>query len=501
MTVVEGALREADVLAAVPAASLIGGEWRDRGEGDPIAVEDPATGETLIELPSASVQDGVAALDAAARAQQAWAETPARDRAELLRDAFEAVIERREEFALLITLEMGKPLAEARAEVDYGAEFLRWFSEETARIGGRYADHAQNAGRLLTRRHPVGPCLLITPWNFPLAMATRKIAPAIAAGCTMVVKPAKQTPLTTLLFARLLQDGGLPPGVLNVVTSRRAGPLVDALISDGRARKLSFTGSTEVGRVLLASCADRVMRTSMELGGNAPLLVFDDADLDRAVDGAVLAKLRNGGESCTAANRIYVQDGIADEFVAAYAERMAAVQTGRGTGDVELGPMIDETAIEKIQELVDDAVERGAELLCGGERIDGPGHFYPATVLDRVPAPARALREEIFGPVAPVVRFATEDEAIAAANETEYGLVAYAFTRDLDRALRVSDRLDTGMVGINQGMVSNAAAPFGGVKQSGIGREGGFEGLDEYLATKYVAIASPPSAPAMGLGG
>jgi succinate-semialdehyde dehydrogenase/glutarate-semialdehyde dehydrogenase len=501
MTVVEGSPHETDVLASVPAASLIGGEWRDIGDGNPIAVEDPATGETLVELPAASVEDGTAALDAAAHAQQRWAETPARDRAELLRDAFEAVIERREEFALLITMEMGKPLAEARAEVDYGAEFLRWFSEEPARMGGRYADHAQGTGRLLTRRHPVGPCLLITPWNFPLAMATRKIAPAVAAGCTMVVKPAKQTPLTTLLFARLLVDAGLPDGVLNVVTSRRAGPLVEALISDGRARKLSFTGSTEVGRVLLAQCAERVMRTSMELGGNAPLLVFDDADIDKALDGAVLAKLRNGGESCTAANRIYVQEGIADEFVAAYTERLAAVRCGRGTGDVELGPMIDEPAVEKIQELVDDAVQRGAEVLCGGERLNGPGHFYPATVLDKVPASARALREEIFGPVAPIVRFSSEDEGIAAANDTEYGLVAYAFTRDLDRALRVSDRLDTGMVGINQGVVSNAAAPFGGVKQSGVGREGGFEGLDEYLATKYVAIASPPSAPAMGLDG
>jgi succinate-semialdehyde dehydrogenase/glutarate-semialdehyde dehydrogenase len=499
MTVVEGSPREADVLASVPAASLVGGEWRDVGEGDPIAVEDPATGETLVELPAASVEDGTAALDAAARAQQRWAETPARDRAELLRDAFEAVTERREEFALLITMEMGKPLAEARAEVDYGAEFLRWFSEETARMGGRYADHAQGTGRLLTRRHPVGPCLLITPWNFPLAMATRKIAPAVAAGCTMVVKPAKQTPLTTLLFARLLVDAGLPDGVLNVVTSRRAGPLVEALISDGRARKLSFTGSTEVGRILLAQCAERVMRTSMELGGNAPLLVFDDADIDTALDGAALAKLRNGGESCTAANRIYVQEGIADEFVAAYAERLGAIRCGRGTGDVELGPMIDEPAVEKIQELVDDAVERGAEVLCGGERLPGPGHFYPATVLDKVPASARALRGEIFGPVAPIVRFSSEDEGIAAANDTEYGLVAYAFTRDLDRALRVSDRLDTGMVGINQGVVSNAAAPFGGVKQSGIGREGGLEGLDEYLTTKYVAIASRPSAPAMGL--
>jgi succinate-semialdehyde dehydrogenase/glutarate-semialdehyde dehydrogenase len=493
--------READVLAVVPAASLIGGDWRERGEGAPVAVEDPATGELLLELPSASVPDGIEALDAAAGAQLEWAATPARTRADLLRDAFEAVIERREEFALLITMEMGKPLAEARAEVDYGAEFLRWFSEEAGRIGGRYADHAAGTGRLLTRRHPVGPCILITPWNFPLAMATRKIAPALAAGCTMVVKPAKQTPLTTLLFARLLLDAGLPPGVLNVVTTRSSGPLVDALIADGRARKLSFTGSTEVGRVLLERCAQRVMRTSMELGGNAPLLVFDDADLERAVEGALLAKLRNGGESCTAANRIYVQDGIADEFVAAFAKRMGEVEVGRGTEAVGLGPMIDRPAVEKIQELVDDATAKGAEALTGGSPLPGTGHFYPATVLDRVPRSARALSEEIFGPVAPIVRFASEDEAIAAANATEFGLVAYAFTRDLDRALRISDRLDTGMVGINQGVVSNAAAPFGGVKQSGIGREGGFEGLDEYLTTKYVAIASPPSPPAMDLTG
>jgi succinate-semialdehyde dehydrogenase/glutarate-semialdehyde dehydrogenase len=495
------ARREAAVLDAVPKASLIGSGWRSAQDEATLAVEDPATGRPLCELPDAGVKDALDALDAAAQAQLGWAGTPARVRGELLRSAFETVIERREELALLITMEMGKPLAESRAEVTYGAEFLRWFSEEAARIGGRYGDHAEGTGRLLTRRHPVGPCILITPWNFPLAMATRKIAPAIAAGCTMVVKPAKQTPLTTLLFARILEECGLPPGVLNVLSTSRSGEVVQALIADGRARKLSFTGSTEVGRVLLGLCATGVMRTSMELGGNAPLIVFDDADLDCAVQGAMLAKLRNGGESCTAANRIYVQEGIAAEFLAAFTERMQAVRIGRGTGEVELGPMIDAAGREKLGELVDDAAAAGAGVLTGGRQLDGGGYFYAPTVLADVPPEARILREEVFGPVAPVVRFATESEAIAAANATEYGLVAYAFTRDLDRALRVSDQLDTGMVGINQGVVSNAAAPFGGIKQSGIGREGGPEGLEEYLSTKYIAIASPPHPQAMDLTG
>jgi succinate-semialdehyde dehydrogenase / glutarate-semialdehyde dehydrogenase len=492
--------REAAVLAAVPKACLIDGEWRP-ARGATLEVEDPATGATLCELPDAGVQDGLDALDAAARAQPQWAATPPRVRAELLRRAFDALREREQELALLITLEMGKPLAESRAELVYGAEFLRWFSEEAVRIGGRYADHAEGTGRVLTRRHPVGPCLLITPWNFPLAMATRKIGPALAAGCTMVVKPAKQTPLTTLLFARILEEVGLPPGVLNVLTTRSSGPLVEALIADGRARKLSFTGSIEVGRVLLGLCAERVMRTSMELGGNAPLIVFDDADLELAVEGALLAKLRNGGESCTAANRIYVQQGIAAEFVTAFAAGMQAVRVGRGTEQVQLGPMIDEPAREKIQQLIDDACARGAKLLCGGHALAGDGYFYAPTVLDEVPRDARILNEEIFGPVAPIVRFGDERDAIAAANATEYGLVAYAFTENLDRALRVSDELDTGMVGINQGVVSNAAAPFGGIKQSGLGREGGPEGLEEYLSTKYIAIASAPVPPAMNLGG
>jgi succinate-semialdehyde dehydrogenase/glutarate-semialdehyde dehydrogenase len=492
-------MSEAALLEAIPKGLLIDGEWHMAAGDGTIAVEDPATAETLCEITDAGVDDGIAALDAAVAAQRNWAATSPRARAELLRRAFEAVTARAEEIALLITLEMGKPLPESRAEVRYGAEFLRWYSEEAARIGGRYADHPDGGGRVITRSHPVGPCILITPWNFPLAMATRKIGPAIAAGCTMVVKPAKQTPLTTLLFAQILLDVGLPPGVLNVLASSRSGPLVEALIADGRARKLSFTGSTEVGRDLLELCARRVMRTSMELGGNAPLIVFDDADLDRAVEGAVLAKLRNGGESCTASNRLYVQSGIADSFVTAFAERMKAARVGRGTGDVEVGPMIDAAGREKAHRLVQDAASRGAGVLTGGEPLDGPGYFYPPTVLDAVPAGATMLGEEIFGPVAPVVRFDEEDEVIAAANATEFGLVAYAFTQDLDRALRVSDRLDTGMVGINQGVVSNAAAPFGGIKQSGLGREGGAEGLHEYLTTKYLAIASAPSPPAMDL--
>jgi succinate-semialdehyde dehydrogenase/glutarate-semialdehyde dehydrogenase len=490
---------EAALLEAIPKGMLIDGEWRTAAGGGTIAVEDPATAETLCEITDADVRDGLAALDAAVAAQPAWAATTPRARAELLRSAFEAVTARAEEIALLITLEMGKPLPESRAEVRYGAEFLRWYSEEAARIGGRYADHPDGGGRVLTRSHPVGPCILITPWNFPLAMATRKIGPAIAAGCTMVVKPARQTPLATLLFAQILLDAGLPPGVLNVLVSSRSGPLVEALITDGRARKLSFTGSTEVGRDLLELCGRRVMRTSMELGGNAPLIVFDDADLDRAVEGALLAKLRNGGESCTASNRLYVQSGIAHSFVAAFAERMKAARVGRGTGDVEVGPMIDAAGREKAHQLVEEAASRGAEVLTGGEPLDGPGYFYPPTVLDAVPADAKVLSEEIFGPVAPIVRFDEEDAAIAAANATEFGLVAYLFTRDLDRALRVSDRLDTGMVGINQGIVSNAAAPFGGIKQSGLGREGGAEGLHEYLTAKYVAIASAPCPPAMDL--
>jgi len=492
MTVVEGSPRETDVLASVPAASLIGGEWRDVGDGDPIAVEDPATGETLVELPAASVEDGTAALDAAAGAQQRWAETPARDRAELLREAFEAVIERREEFALLITMEMGKPLAEARAEVDYGAEFLRWFSEETARVSGRYADHAQGTGRLLTRRHPVGPCLLITPWNFPLAMATRKTAPALAAGCTVVIKPPELTPLTTLYFVKILEEAGLPPGVVNVITTSTSGKVSAPIIADPRLRKLSFTGSTEVGRKLLQQAAEGILRTSMELGGNAPFLIFDDADLGAAVDGAMLAKFRNIGQACTAANRFIVHEAVADEFAARVTERVQAFKVGRGTEDgVQIGPLINDDAVQKADSLVRDATERGAKVLTGGRPIDRPGTFYEPTVVTGVRPGSDILREEIFGPVLSIVTFGDEDEAVRIANDTEYGLVGYAYTKDLARGQRLIESLETGMLGLNMGVVSNAAAPFGGVKQSGIGREGGFEGIHEYLSTKYTLTPNP----------
>jgi succinate-semialdehyde dehydrogenase/glutarate-semialdehyde dehydrogenase len=492
------ARRERAVLDAVPKSSLIGGRRLGAASGGALGVEDPATGEILCELATLGSEGATEALAAASRAQAEWAATPARTRADLLRSAYDIVTERSEEVALLITLEMGKPLPEARAEVAYGADFLRWYSEEATRIGGRYGDNSAGTGRILVRRHPIGPCVLVTPWNFPLAMATRKIGPALAAGCTAVVKPARQTPLTTLLLASILEEAGLPAGVLNVIITESSGPVVSALIADPRARKLSFTGSTEVGRRLLEQCSKRVLRSSMELGGNAPLIVFDDADLETALAGAMVAKLRNGGQSCTAGNRFYVQEGIADAFVEEFARRMGAVRVGRGTEDVELGPLIDEAGRAKVQELVDDAVAAGAELLTGGSAPAGPGHFYPATVLDRVPSEATILREEIFGPVAPIVRFASEDEVVKAANGTEYGLVSYLFTRDLDRALRVGDRLDSGMVGINQGMVSNAAAPFGGIKESGLGREGGAEGLEDYTTLKYVGIASPPRAPDFG---
>jgi succinate-semialdehyde dehydrogenase/glutarate-semialdehyde dehydrogenase len=492
--------QESKVLADVPLGHLIGGEWRTDGTNGSIPVEDPATGETLAELPDAGVADAIAALDAACDAQESWAATPPRERGEILRRAFELVVARREEFALLITMEMGKPLAEARAEVDYGAEFLRWYSEEAVRVAGKYTDHYAGVGRVLTRKQPVGPCILITPWNFPLAMPARKAAPALAAGCTTVVKPAEQTPLTTLLFAQLMREAGLPDGVLNVITTLSPGEVVGALIDDGRARKLSFTGSTAVGKRLLAQCADRVMRTSMELGGNAPVIVFDDADLERAVEGAMIAKLRNGGESCTAGNRFYVHEGVAEEFVEAFSARMESARMGRGTDEgVELGPVIDERAIDKLQGLVDDARSRGARVLTGGSRRDGAGYFYLPTVLDRIPSEARILGEEIFGPVAPIVTFSGEDEVVRAAGATEYGLAAFVFTQDLDRALRMVDRLDTGMVGINQGIVSNAGAPFGGIKESGLGKEGGPEGIEEFLISKYVAIASPPAPPAMHL--
>ncbi len=481
---------EKSLLARVPTGLFIDGTWRDSSDGRTLDVEDPSTGETLASVADGTVADGAAALDAAVAAQADWARTPPRERGEILRRAYIAITARAEEFALLMTLEMGKPLAESRGEVTYGAEFFRWFSEEAVRISGRWSTAPNGATRLVTMKQPVGPTLMITPWNFPLAMGTRKIGPALAAGCTMVVKPAQQTPLSMLALVELLTDCGVPPGVVNVITTSRTGDVIEPIIRDPRLRKLTFTGSTAVGRRLVEQSAEQLLRVSMELGGNAPFLVFEDADVDAAVDGAMLAKMRNIGEACTAANRFLVQESVAQEFSSKLAARMAAMSVGRGTeAGVTVGPLIDAKAQASVGALVDDATARGATVVCGGSTVGDKGYFYAPTVLTGVPADALLVREEIFGPVAPIATFATEAEAISRANDTEYGLVAYVFTRDLSRTLRVSEALEFGMVGINQGIVSNPAAPFGGVKHSGFGREGGFEGIEEYLEVKYVGIA------------
>ncbi|MGL5929399.1 MAG: NAD-dependent succinate-semialdehyde dehydrogenase [Dermatophilaceae bacterium] len=478
------------LLDEVPRGLLIAGSWRDASGGGRFDVEDPATGEVLTSCADATPDDAMAALAAAADAQPSWAAVAPRDRAEILRSAFEAVTARADDFALLMTLEMGKALAEARGEVTYGAEFFRWFSEEAVRVHGRWSTAPNGATRLLTMKQPVGPTLMITPWNFPLAMGTRKIGPAIAAGCTMVVKPAHETPLTMLLLAKVLQECGLPDGVLNVVTTTHSGAVCEPVIRDPRLRKLTFTGSTAVGKKLVEQSAEQLLRVSMELGGNAPFLVFEDADLDAAVDGAMLAKMRNIGEACTAANRFFVHSSLAAEFAKRLAERMGALTVGRGTEEgVDVGPLVSEKQRAAVHELVTDAVERGATVLTGGGPLDGPGHFYRPTVIVDVPDDARALREEIFGPVAPVVPFTDEADAVAKANGTEYGLVGYLYARDHARVIRVAEALEFGMVGVNTGIVSNPAAPFGGVKQSGYGREGGFEGIEEYLETKYVGLA------------
>ena len=478
-----------EIVERVPKELFIGGAWRPARDGRTFEVTDPATGEALCAVADAAPEDGLAALDAAVRAQESWARHAPRARGEILRAAYELITERREELAVLMTLEMGKPVAESRAEVAYAAEFFRWFAEEAVRVEGGYAVAPDGRGRLLVMKQPVGPSLLITPWNFPMAMGTRKIGPAVAAGCTMVIKPARDTPLSMLALAAILRECGLPDGVLNLITTTASGPVMEPLIRDGRTRKLSFTGSTEVGRTLLAQAAGQVLRTSMELGGNAPFLVFADADLDAAVDGALTAKMRNIGEACTAANRFHVHASVAGEFARRLADRTAALRVGPGLAEgVQVGPLINAAAREKVEELVADAVRRGAKVLAGGERIDGPGYFYRPTVLAGVPRDARVVGEEVFGPVAPILTFETEDEAIAAANDTEFGLVSYVYTRDLNRALRVCERLETGMVGLNQGLVSNSAAPFGGVKRSGLGREGGRAGIEEYLELKYVAI-------------
>ncbi|YCK79971.1 NAD-dependent succinate-semialdehyde dehydrogenase (plasmid) [Arthrobacter sp. D3-18] len=487
--------REGALLAAVPTGLLIGGEWREASDGGTFDVHDPATGEVLATLASGTSADAVAALDAADAAQAHWARTAPRVRAEILRRAFDLVTARAEDFALLMTLEMGKPLAEARGEVTYGAEFLRWFSEEAVRDYGRYLTTPEGKNKILVQHKPVGPCLLITPWNFPLAMATRKVAPAVAAGCTMVLKPANLTPLTAQLFAQTMMEAGLPSGVLNVVSTSNAAAISGPLLKDSRLRKISFTGSTPVGRRLMADAAHNVLRSSMELGGNAPFIVFEDADIDAAVEGAMAAKMRNMGEACTAANRFLVHESVAQDFTRKFAAAMGQLTVGRGTDPAtNVGPLIDARARADVHALVTQAVEAGAVPSIGGSPVDGPGFFYQPTVLANVPNNAAILRQEIFGPVAPVTTFATEEEAIELANSSEYGLASYLYSKDFNRLLRVAEQIEFGMVGFNAGVISNAAAPFGGVKQSGLGREGGAEGISEYTTTQYIGISDPYSS-------
>ncbi|MGV8872861.1 MAG: NAD-dependent succinate-semialdehyde dehydrogenase [Rhodococcus sp. (in: high G+C Gram-positive bacteria)] len=479
----------ANLIATLPTKLWIQGKQVDAGESESFPVYNPATGTMIVEVADARPSDGMRALDIAVAAQSKWAHTAPRTRAEILRRAWELIVERTEDFALAMTLEMGKPLHESRGEVAYGGEFLRWFSEEAVRINGRYTPSPSGNGRILVTKQPVGPTLAITPWNFPLAMGTRKIAPALAAGCTMIVKPARETPLTMLLLGQVFADAGLPDGVLAILPTSRSSELTAPLLGDGRLRKVTFTGSTGVGKTLIALSAQKVQRTSMELGGNAPFVVFDDADLDAAVDGAFAAKMRNGGEACTAANRIYVHNSIKTAFAAKLSDRMGALKVGAGYDHgVQVGPMVSNKQRRSIHDLVVDAVDRGATTLIGGAPGDGPGYFYPPTVLTDVPADARILKEEVFGPVAAIVGFDTEEEAVAAANNTEYGLAAYIYTENLGRALRVSETVEAGMVGINRGVISDVAAPFGGVKESGLGRESGSEGIDEFLDIKYIAL-------------
>ncbi|SDT34435.1 NAD-dependent succinate-semialdehyde dehydrogenase [Microlunatus soli] len=482
---------ETAVIDAVNKQLFIGGSWTDASGAATFDVHDPATGKVLCSVADASPADGRAALDAAVKAQPVMAALSPRERADILTRAFELLHERIDDLALLMTLEMGKPLAEAKGEITYAAEFFRHFASEAVRIDGGYQTAPAGGARFLVTKQPVGPCILITPWNFPMAMGTRKLGPAIAAGCSSVIKPAPQTPLSMLALAGILAEAGLPEGAVNVITCTDAAGVTEPMITSGLARKLSFTGSTKVGKILLAQCAEKVMRTSMELGGNAPFIVFDDADLDEAVAGAVAAKMRNMGEACTAANRIYIQSSIIDEFGKRLAEKLGAMTVGRGTEDgVNVGPLIDQPSLDKVQRLVADAVDRGATVITGGEPVDGDGYFFTPTVLSGVSTDAAMNAEEIFGPVAPLTPFDAEDEVIALANGTPWGLVGYVYTNDLRRALRVSEALEFGMVGLNQGVVSNPYAPFGGIKESGLGREGGSIGIDEFLEVKYIGITA-----------
>jgi succinate-semialdehyde dehydrogenase/glutarate-semialdehyde dehydrogenase len=468
---------------------FIGGKWVPASSGKRFDVLDPATGDVVETVADGDVTDAMAAVDAAAAAGPAWAATAPRVRGEVLRKAWELMTERAGELAKLISLENGKALVDAKGEVAYAAEFFRWFAEEAVRVDGLVKNAPSGANRILVVHQPVGVCVLVTPWNFPAAMATRKIGPALAAGCTVVLKPASDTPLTALAMAGILAEAGVPEGVVNVLPSRSSGKVVSAMLKDPRVRKISFTGSTEVGRILLAQAAENVINTSMELGGNAPFLVFADADLDAAIEGAMIAKMRNGGEACTAANRFYIEASVADEFSRKLTAKMAALVVGPGTDEkTQVGPLVNEDTVSKVDDLVRGALGAGASAALGGSRPSGPGFYYPPTVLTGVAPDSAILREEIFGPVAPIVTFTDEAEAVRMANDTEFGLVAYLYTGDLARGLRVSEALEAGMVGLNRGLVSDPAAPFGGVKQSGIGREGGHEGLLEYLESKYIAV-------------
>lgn len=484
MTVVS----EEFVIRQVPTGCYVDGRWTDAIDGTKFEVLNPATGSVLARVSDAGVQEATAAVDAAAAAMPAWAARSPRERSEILRKAFELMIARSEEIARLIVLENGKSLRDARGEVAYAAEFFRWYAEEAVRNIGEVMTSPSGANRILVTYQPIGVSVLVTPWNFPAAMLTRKIGPAIAAGCAVVCKPAEETPLTALVIAQILEEAGVPAGVVNVVPTSRPGPFVERLLGDPRVRKLSFTGSTEIGRLLLGLASKQVISCSMELGGNAPFIVLEDADLEAAIAGAMIAKMRNGGEACTAANRFIVHEQVADRFAELLSQAMGALKVGNGLEDgVELGPLVNLPAREKVDELVSDAVRGGAQVLIGGSVPSGPGYFYPPTVLDNVGVGSKILSNEIFGPVAPIIRFRSDEEAIAIANDTEYGLVSYLYTQDLARGLRIADSLETGMVGLNRGLVSDAAAPFGGVKQSGLGREGGHEGLLEYLEAKYVA--------------
>lgn len=482
-------VRLTGIESPVPTGLFIGGQWRAASSGATFDVLDPADGSLLAQVADGTTDDVTAAVDAAAAALPGFAATPPRQRSEMLRRAFQIMTDRADEFARLMSLENGKALPDAKAELTYAAEFFRWFAEEAVRIDGDYRVAPAGGTRTVVTHQPVGVCLLVTPWNFPAAMLTRKLGPAIAAGCTSVVKPAEDTPLTALLLAAVLAEAGVPDGVVNVVPTMDAKQVVATAMADPRTRKISFTGSTEVGKVLLKQAADQVLVSSMELGGNAPFVVCADADLDAAVDGAMLAKMRNGGEACTAANRFYVESPVAETFAGKLAQRMAAMTTGRGTDEgVTLGPLVNEETVAKVDRIVTGTVEAGARVLTGGTRPDGPGFFYPPTVLVDVPEGAPALTEETFGPVAPITTFDGDEQALALANATPFGLVAYVYTRDLARGLRLAEALESGMVGINRGVVSDPAAPFGGVKQSGLGREGGHEGIGEYLTTKYVSF-------------